>query len=255
MTAAELLKRFEAVADAAQRSEILAEWVRGSSDADIVSSLGAVVRIALRRKPVALQTVLAWITMTVAPDNPVTARQQSLFRQPGVSEDPLLATLLQPPFPVIQDLPPRATVLRSRDGRPLTLGERRAAARKPDRLLLDRLLSDPDPGVVARLLRNPALTEREAVRIAAWRPGRPEILVEVLRAFRWSVRPIVQAALVRNPSMPPELATRLTLLLPAPKLREVTADGDTPLLVRLACRRHLDLVARMRGKGRKASMP
>ena len=45
------------------------------------------------------------------------------------------------------------------------------------------------------------------------------------------------------------MATRLTLLLPLPKLREVLRDQETPLLVRLACERHLDVL----GKRKKVS--
>ena len=63
-------------------------------------------------------------------------------------------------------------------GRPLTLGERKSLARRPDRAMLDRLLHDPHPDVIRRLLRNPRLTEDDVVRLAARRPGRPEVLVE-----------------------------------------------------------------------------
>lgn len=246
MTVEELLHRFRSVPDYGQRLEILGGWVRGCPDDDVARVLGDLVRAGLRRKPEALQAVLAWIVMTIAPGNPVTPRENALFRQRSVRDDPLLATLLQPPFPIVTGDLPRARVLAGRSGRPLTLGERRWAARKPDRVLLDKLLADPDPGVIARLLRNPFLTEREAVRIAAWRPGRPDVLIEVLRCFRWSVRPIVQAALARNPGMPPAVATRLTLLLPAPKIREVLRDGETPMLVRLACRRLAEAIAATR---------
>jgi hypothetical protein len=182
------------------------------------------------------------------------ARERELFRLAQRDADPLLVTLLQPPFPVVMDEPPSGRVLTARDGRPLTLGERRSAARRGDRFLLDRLLADPDPGVTARLLRNPMLTEREAVRIAAWRPGRPDVLLEVLRCPRWAVRPGVQAALLRNPAMPIAVATRLTLLLPLPKLREVLRDQETPLLVRLACERHLEVLGK-RKKGLSSRRP
>ncbi|MBI5488154.1 MAG: hypothetical protein HY905_12545, partial [Deltaproteobacteria bacterium] len=49
--------------------------------------------------------------------------------------------------------------------------------------------------------------------------------------------------------MPVAVATRLTLLLPLPKLREVLKDMETPLLVRLACERHLELLGKRRKPG------
>ena len=238
--------RFESVLEFGQRVELMADVVRSGSAADVVSLLGDTARAAAHRRPAALEAVLAWVVMSVTTGSPLQERERDLFREAQRRDDPLLFTLLQPPFPVVSADPPPAHVLTSRDGRPLTLGERRAAARRGNRFLLDRLLADPDPGVTARLLRNPLLTEREAVRIAAWRPGRPEILLEVLRCPRWAVRAGVQAALLRNPAMPVAVATRLTLLLPLPKLREVLSDLEAPLLVRLACERQLEALGRKR---------
>jgi len=231
------------VRDFGQRVELLAEQARGQPPDRLLDLLADLTRSAVRRDPAAIEAVLAWIVLSVAPGTPLAGRERELFRLAQARNDPLLFTLLQPPFPTVLGEPPPVPVLTARDGRPLTLGERRAAARRGNRFLLDRLLADPDPGVVARLLRNPALTERDAVRIAAWRPGRADVLVEVLRCPRWAVRPGVQAALLRNPALPVALATRLVLLLPLPKLREVARDLEAPLLVRLACRRQLEVVA------------
>jgi hypothetical protein len=244
--------RFESVLEFGQRVELLAELVRAGSAGDLAALLGDVARAAVRRQPAALEAVLAWVVMSVTGGNPLPPRERELFREAEQRNDPLLITLLQPPFPVTMSEPPAARVLTARDGRPLTLGERRAAARRGNRFLLDRLLTDPDPGVVARLLRNPLLTEREVVRIAAWRPGRPDILLEVLRCPRWAVRPGVQSALLRNPALPIAVATRLTLLLPLPKLREIHSDLETPLLVHLACDRQLEALGRKKkGAGRR----
>jgi len=230
------------VRDFGQRMELLAEQARHQPPERLLDLLADLARSAVRRDPAAIEAVLAWIVLSIAPETPVAGIERDLFRRAQARNDPLLFTLLQPPFPTVMGEPPPGRVLTARDGRPLTLGERRAAARRADRFLLDRLLADPDPGVIARLLRNPALTEREAVRIAAWRPGRADVLVEVLRCPRWAVRPAVQAALLRNPALPVALATRLVLLLPSPKLREVARDLEAPLLVRLACRRQLEAI-------------
>lgn len=251
----ELAARLEPILELDQRIEVLAAFVRAVSDDVLLDRLSDLVRAAVSRRRGALSAVRTWIVMTVRPDSPVRPRERDLFRAAEARADPLLVTLLQPPFPVVLPTAPPARVVSAKDGRPLTLGERRAAARRRDRLLLDRLAADPDPGVVARLLRNPATTEPDVVRIAAWRPGRPEILAEVLRCDRWAVRPAVQAALVRNPATPVPIAVRLTLLLPLPKLAEVVRDGETSLLVRLACERHLRALGTRKGVPRRYAAP
>ena len=245
-TFAAFVVRFASVLDFGQRVQLLSSVVRDATAEDLLSFLRDATRSAVARRHEALEALLAWIVMSVTSGSPLGERERELFRLAQLDGDPLLATLLQPPFPIVMDAPPAGRVLTAKDGRPLTLGERRWAARRGDRLLLDRLMADPDPGVTARLLRNPLLTESEAVRIAAWRPGRPDVLLEVLRCPRWAVRPGVQAALLRNPGLPVAVATRLTLLLPLPKLREVLRDQETPLLVRLACERHLDVLGKRR---------
>ena len=55
-------------------------------------------------------------------------------------------------------------------GRPLTLGERKSLARRPDRDLIARVMRDPNPDVIRILLNNPGLTESDVVRVCARRP-------------------------------------------------------------------------------------
>jgi hypothetical protein len=55
----------------------------------------------------------------------------------------------------------------------LTLGERKSLARAPNKKrLLDKLLHDQDPTVIANLINNPRLTERDILKIASKRPTR-----------------------------------------------------------------------------------
>lgn len=84
-------------------------------------------------------------------------------------------------------------------GRPLTLGERKTLARRRDRELLKRVLEDPHADVIALLLRNPALTEADIVRLGAKRPIHSESLERVFRSARWVIRPAVRLALLQNP--------------------------------------------------------
>ena len=91
----------------------------------------------------------------------------------------------------------------------LTLGERRALARRAKPVLLEKLLVDPDPAVIKNLLNHPHLSEREVVRVAAKRPGNPAVLEAIYQHKRWFARYAVKLALLNNPQTPP----RLTLLI------------------------------------------
>ena len=116
--------------------------------------------------------------------------------------------------------------------REVTLGERRFLARTHDRDVLQRLLTDPDDGVLDNLLSNPRLTETEVLRIASRRPAKAETLVRVAQHARWGRRPTIRVALVHNPYMPVALAVGLVLLLDSGQLRRVAADRSLSGIVR-----------------------
>jgi len=117
-------------------------------------------------------------------------------------------------------------------GRALSLGERRALARKPSRMILDKLLADPHPLVIKNLLANPRLTEDDVVRIAAIRPARPEIVAEIARTPRWMCRSRVRMALVLNPGTPPEVSVPVLSQLVRPELVEVAEATLLPKVLR-----------------------
>lgn len=110
----------------------------------------------------------------------------------------------------------------------LPLGTRRSAARGADRYKLDRLLHDRDHRVIGVLLDNPRITERDAVRIAAMRPTRPEILEVVARHSKWSSRYRVRKALACNPATPATIARRLLPTLMRQDLRHALEAGVLP---------------------------
>lgn len=106
-------------------------------------------------------------------------------------------------------------------GRTLTLGERKAIARRPSRRLFDRLLADPHPSVIHNLLNNSVTTEDDIVRLASKRPLRAEIMAEIARHPKWNVRRRVRMALVLNPGCPAQLGVPLVGLLMRPELETV----------------------------------
>lgn len=119
--------------------------------------------------------------------------------------------------------------------RPLTLGERKSVARNRDRELVARVLRDPDPSVIAILLKNPAVTETDMVRLCALRPVNPEVLRTVLREPRWVVRYAVRRALVQNPHLPLDLAIPLAALLRRTDARAFAEAPDLRPALREAC--------------------
>ena len=125
-------------------------------------------------------------------------------------------------------------------GRPLTLGERKSLARRPDRSLMDRLFSDPHPDVIRGLLRNPKVIEEDVIRLAARRPGRAEILTEIARSPRWVHRARVRLALLLNPSTPVALAAPITGLLVRQELKLVAESTHVADGVRALCLEHLE---------------
>jgi hypothetical protein len=96
--------------------------------------------------------------------------------------------------------------------------------RDPD--VLARLVTVSNPSVVRNALLNPRLTEALVVRMAARRPARPEPLMEIWKASRWSCRHAVRRALVFNPYLPPEVGTKIVPLLNTSDLAELVADGS-----------------------------
>jgi len=125
-------------------------------------------------------------------------------------------------------------------GRPLTLGERKSLARKPDRERMDRLLRDPHPDVIHMLLVNPKLTEDDVLTLASRRPVRPDVLTQIARSTKWVNRARIRIALILNPEPPLDIAAPLLGLLMRHELRLVATSTTVPAAVRALCLEHLD---------------
>ena len=125
-------------------------------------------------------------------------------------------------------------------GRPLTLGERKSLARKPDREMMDRLLRDPHPDVIRQLLANPKLTEDDVLGLAARRPCRPDVLTQIARSTKWAHRPRIRMSLILNPDTPLDIAAPLVGLLMRHELRLVATSTTVPPAVRALCLEHLE---------------
>ena len=125
-------------------------------------------------------------------------------------------------------------------GRELTLGERRALARRPKRELFEKLLLDPHPMVMRNLLINPKLTEDDVVRLATKRPARVEVLRELVQLPRWLKRSRVRQALILNPGTPLDITLPLLSVSIRAELLEVIRSTRCPAVVRVTAQELLD---------------
>lgn len=124
------------------------------------------------------------------------------------------------------------------EGRPLTLGERKSLARGRDRELLTRVIRDPHADVISIILRNPALTELDVIRLAA-RPTSTPVLRTILGALPWCLHYQVRMALIQNSMMPLGLAVPLAASLRHPDAVALSRAGS----LRAEIRRAAEMVA------------
>lgn len=155
------------------------------------------------------------------------ASRQRLYQAALAASRPELARLYfhasppsaDPRLVARQTVPERAL---ERQGRPLTLGERRALARTHRRDRLALIARDPHPAVIAVLLGNPSVTEPELVTIAASRHAVPEALGLIAEHPKWAARHAVKRALVLNPATPLAASLRLAATMPSQDLLEIS---------------------------------
>lgn len=139
--------------------------------------------------------------------------------------------------------------------RELTLGERRSWARRPHRESLQRILLDPDPGVIRHVLNNPVLVQADVLSIASRRPNSPEVLREIFEHPRWGRHAAVQHALILNPYLATDLACGLVALLPADQLRALSVEPTVHPAVRVTAQSMREATQEARGEPAAAPAP
>lgn len=229
---ARFLRRLGAVPEPTMRIALWRECFERAPPSDWVAATAAAREAAGRRDP---DGQVAFHALTQCLDAHPELRGP-LLAAATVAKDAELITLLV-------DDPPRAVAdvdaLRPpplSDDREITLGERRAWARRPDRDLIARLLADPDPGVIDNLLRNPRVVEADVLRIVSRRPVGADVLGLVFRHPRWGRRPAVQAALLQNPYTPVEIGVGLVELIDLTLARRLAREPSIHPLVRARAR-------------------
>lgn len=228
----------------ARRAELLADpqmrvaWVRHELqqlDPDVAAELLGLTAARAEARDAAFATLMLAISVALA-DPGTGDLRVALVRASRRRGDVDLARRLERP----EDDEVEPAAVRVPDfgvGRPLTLGERKSLARTHDRDLIARVLSDPHPDVIAILLKNPSLVERDVVRLCARRPIAPSVVRAVVVEARWMVRYDVRRAIVQNPWSPLDVALQLATHLNAQDARSVARAADLPDELRALCRR------------------
>ena len=233
----EVATRLSSLPDRAMRAARLAAWLEQSEAGDAAWLLDVLATAGRSGGPPFFVGLLAAVDMLGADRLGYTTRVAIHAAASARGLDACKELLFVVDAPVDERAAaPRALTPGTR---PLTLGERKSLARSWRRDVLQRLLVDPHPDVVALLLANPHLTEDDALRVATARRSSAAVLGLLLRSPRWSASPRVRLALVRNPRLPLSLALQLVGLLNAVELLELSRDARLPLPLRVAMERRV----------------
>ena len=106
----------------------------------------------------------------------------------------------------------------------LTLGEKKAFARRKDFKFLEFLLFDTNPSVIANVLKNPRLTEREVIRVASNKNAPRAVLEEIFSSDKWLSRYRIMKSLVFNENTPLDISLNLCSFLLKQDLKMIMGD-------------------------------
>jgi hypothetical protein len=128
----------------------------------------------------------------------------------------------------------------------ITLGERIALARRSSAMVVAALLPDREARVWQTALENPRLSESAIVK-ALLRPTATPAFVKVLcHHAKWSLRPEVRCALLRNEYTPLARAIEFARRLPPAQLRDILHASRLPEKIKAYLRKDLESNGRSR---------
>jgi hypothetical protein len=212
-----------AIADYPLRVAFARHQLESSSAGALAVALDELCKGVNSHDALSREVYLAFLPNLVDPELlPSLQRVRLCARQAKL---PALGRLLHGTTPAGHRLDEKTTpsnqkIAQSKDGSPLSLGERRALARRPSRQLLQKLLSDPHPMVARILLLNPQITESDVMIMASKRPMTTHIAIEVAKS--WALNPRIRLTLVQNPGCPIAVGIPMLQALARPELLRVS---------------------------------
>lgn len=216
----QLLSRAATTADPALRLPLLARGLKELPDEDVVAVLEVLQRLAARGDSRARGTLIE-LGRVVSSAELLPPADLDRWRALAEGLGSPAASLLSATGPRMVTYAPHHVDVNEVVDAPL--GRRKTWARTTDRALLDRMLYDKHPGVVAILLENPRVLERDVVRMAASTPTTEAALRTIAAHPRWVQRYRVRSALSLNPWTPASVARRLLPTLLVAELRAVAS--------------------------------
>ena len=110
----------------------------------------------------------------------------------------------------------------------ITLGERMALARRSSAMVAAALLLDKESRVWQTALENPRVTEAAIVKALLRPAATPAFVKAVCHHAKWSVRPEIRMALLRNEYTPMARALEFARRLPPAQLRDILHASRLP---------------------------
>lgn len=128
----------------------------------------------------------------------------------------------------------------------ITLGERIALARRSSALVAAALLLDKESRVWQTALENPRVTEAAIVKALLRLAATPAFVKAVCHHAKWSLRPEIRMALLRNEYTPMARALEFARRLPPAQLRDILQASRLPEKIKAYLRKDIETNARPR---------
>ena len=122
----------------------------------------------------------------------------------------------------------------------ITLGERLALARRSSAMVASALLLDKEARVWQTALENPRVTENAIVKALLRPTATPAFVKAICHHAKWSLRPEIRMALLRNEYTPLARALEFAKQLPPAQLRDILHNSRLPEKIKTYLRRDLD---------------